>query len=195
MIGCLVLCGNICHPDLSVDIPYAVGSSLWSLGSGSAPPGPPAPGRLHRSISWAGTLHHVCVAISGNTWCSVFLLTCTIHWSSSTKSIIVIHHLTFAEAHKTQIEEHEPELNKNCLNSADNYNATGSKRSFVSEQRLALTACKTILEQQKQLNPICLLHLCARPFCMTLVQVNDFLLDPSIINLRGGVAYSARSGA
>lgn len=93
VIGCLVLCGNICPPDLSVDIPYAVGSSLWSLGSGSAPPGPPAPGRLHRSISWAGTVHHVChCAFSENTWCSVFLLTCTIHWSSSTNPIIVTHH-------------------------------------------------------------------------------------------------------
>ncbi|TKS69065.1 Tuberin Tuberous sclerosis 2 protein -like protein [Collichthys lucidus] len=33
-----------------------VGGSLWSLGSGSAPPGPPAPGRLHRSISWADSV-------------------------------------------------------------------------------------------------------------------------------------------
>lgn len=61
VIGRGVLCGNVCHPDLSMDIPYAVGSSLWSLGSGCAPPGPSAPGRLHRSISWAGTVHHVCV--------------------------------------------------------------------------------------------------------------------------------------
>lgn len=38
----------------------AVGDSLWSLGLGSAPQGPPAPGRLHRSISWAGTVHHPC---------------------------------------------------------------------------------------------------------------------------------------
>lgn len=61
VIGRGVLCGNVCHPDLSMDIPYAVGSSLWSLGSGCAPPGPSAPGRLHRSISWAGIVHHVCV--------------------------------------------------------------------------------------------------------------------------------------
>ncbi|XP_030279372.1 tuberin isoform X3 [Sparus aurata] len=34
-----------------------VGGSLWSLGSGSsAPPGPLAPGRLHRSISWADSV-------------------------------------------------------------------------------------------------------------------------------------------
>ncbi|XP_019116485.1 tuberin isoform X3 [Larimichthys crocea] len=33
-----------------------VGGSLWSLGSGSAPPGSPAPGRLHRSISWADSV-------------------------------------------------------------------------------------------------------------------------------------------
>ncbi|KAJ4945094.1 hypothetical protein JOQ06_013632 [Pogonophryne albipinna] len=33
-----------------------VGGSLWSLGSGSGPPGPPAPGRLHRSISWADSV-------------------------------------------------------------------------------------------------------------------------------------------
>ncbi|XP_035515667.1 tuberin isoform X2 [Morone saxatilis] len=33
-----------------------VGGSLWSLGLGSAPPGPPAPGRLHRSISWADSV-------------------------------------------------------------------------------------------------------------------------------------------
>lgn len=38
----------------------AVGDSLWSLGLGFAPQGPPAPGRLHRSISWAGTVHHLC---------------------------------------------------------------------------------------------------------------------------------------
>uniref|UniRef100_A0AAQ5ZI65 Tuberin n=1 Tax=Amphiprion ocellaris TaxID=80972 RepID=A0AAQ5ZI65_AMPOC len=38
----------------------AMGCSLWSLGLGTAPPGPPAPGRLHRSISWAGTVHHMC---------------------------------------------------------------------------------------------------------------------------------------
>ncbi|XP_035027265.1 tuberin isoform X1 [Hippoglossus stenolepis] len=30
-----------------------VGGFLWSVGLGSAPSGPPAPGRLHRSISWA----------------------------------------------------------------------------------------------------------------------------------------------
>ncbi|KAM6939958.1 LOW QUALITY PROTEIN: tuberin [Xenentodon cancila] len=33
-----------------------VGGSLWSLGVGSAHPGPPAPGRLHRSISWADSV-------------------------------------------------------------------------------------------------------------------------------------------
>ncbi|XP_028258003.1 tuberin isoform X3 [Parambassis ranga] len=33
-----------------------VGGSLWSLGLGTAPPGPPAPGRLHRSISWADSV-------------------------------------------------------------------------------------------------------------------------------------------
>uniref|UniRef100_A0AAV2LMX4 Tuberin n=1 Tax=Knipowitschia caucasica TaxID=637954 RepID=A0AAV2LMX4_KNICA len=33
-----------------------VGGSLWSLGLGSAPSGPPAPGRLHRSISWADSV-------------------------------------------------------------------------------------------------------------------------------------------
>ncbi|KAM4604162.1 tuberin isoform 5-T6 [Polymixia lowei] len=33
-----------------------VGGSLWSLGQGSAPQGPPAPGRLHRSISWADSV-------------------------------------------------------------------------------------------------------------------------------------------
>ncbi|XP_035806403.2 tuberin isoform X3 [Amphiprion ocellaris] len=33
-----------------------VGCSLWSLGLGTAPPGPPAPGRLHRSISWADSV-------------------------------------------------------------------------------------------------------------------------------------------
>ncbi|KAM4584959.1 tuberin isoform 3-T5 [Odontesthes bonariensis] len=33
-----------------------VGGSLWSLGLGCAPPGPPAPGRLHRSISWADSV-------------------------------------------------------------------------------------------------------------------------------------------
>ncbi|XP_047434668.1 tuberin isoform X3 [Mugil cephalus] len=33
-----------------------VGDSLWSLGLGTAPPGPPAPGRLHRSISWADSV-------------------------------------------------------------------------------------------------------------------------------------------
>ncbi|XP_049428367.1 tuberin isoform X3 [Epinephelus fuscoguttatus] len=33
-----------------------VGGSLWSLGLGSAPLGPPAPGRLHRSISWADSV-------------------------------------------------------------------------------------------------------------------------------------------
>ncbi|XP_037620951.1 tuberin isoform X3 [Sebastes umbrosus] len=33
-----------------------VGGSLWSLGLGSAPPCPPAPGRLHRSISWADSV-------------------------------------------------------------------------------------------------------------------------------------------
>ncbi|KAM3864922.1 tuberin isoform 2-T2 [Diretmus argenteus] len=33
-----------------------VGGSLWSLGLGSAPPGPPAPGRLTRSISWADSV-------------------------------------------------------------------------------------------------------------------------------------------
>ncbi|XP_034386702.1 tuberin isoform X3 [Cyclopterus lumpus] len=32
------------------------GSSLWSLGLGSAPPGLPVPGRLHRSISWADSV-------------------------------------------------------------------------------------------------------------------------------------------
>uniref|UniRef100_A0A3P9MTI5 Tuberin n=1 Tax=Poecilia reticulata TaxID=8081 RepID=A0A3P9MTI5_POERE len=33
-----------------------VGGSLWSLGLASGPPGPPAPGRLHRSISWADSV-------------------------------------------------------------------------------------------------------------------------------------------
>ncbi|XP_071359604.1 tuberin isoform X3 [Trachinotus anak] len=33
-----------------------VGGSLWSLGLGSAPSGPPGPGRLHRSISWADSV-------------------------------------------------------------------------------------------------------------------------------------------
>ncbi|XP_041839529.1 tuberin isoform X3 [Melanotaenia boesemani] len=33
-----------------------VGGSLWSLGLGCAPPAPPAPGRLHRSISWADSV-------------------------------------------------------------------------------------------------------------------------------------------
>ncbi|XP_037830586.1 tuberin isoform X3 [Kryptolebias marmoratus] len=33
-----------------------VGGSLWSLGLGSAPPAHPAPGRLHRSISWADSV-------------------------------------------------------------------------------------------------------------------------------------------
>lgn len=46
--------------DLSLGIPPTVGGSLWSLGLGSAALSPPAPGRLHRSISWAGTVHHVC---------------------------------------------------------------------------------------------------------------------------------------
>ncbi|XP_021165852.2 tuberin isoform X2 [Fundulus heteroclitus] len=33
-----------------------VSGSLWSLGLASAPPGPPPPGRLHRSISWADSV-------------------------------------------------------------------------------------------------------------------------------------------
>ncbi|XP_031145008.1 tuberin isoform X3 [Sander lucioperca] len=33
-----------------------VSGSLWSLGLGSVPPGPPAHGRLHRSISWADSV-------------------------------------------------------------------------------------------------------------------------------------------
>lgn len=49
-----------CATDLSSGTSPAVGGSLCSLGMGTAPPGPPAPGRLHRSISWAGTVHHVC---------------------------------------------------------------------------------------------------------------------------------------
>lgn len=49
-----------CAAHLSSGVPPAVGGSLWSLGLGSAPSGPPAPGRLHRSISWAGTVHHMC---------------------------------------------------------------------------------------------------------------------------------------
>lgn len=42
----------------------AVGDSLWSLGLGSAPQCPPAPGRLHRSISWAGTVNYPCGSTS-----------------------------------------------------------------------------------------------------------------------------------
>lgn len=49
-----------CATDLSSGTSPAVGGSLCSLGMGTAPAGPPAPGRLHRSISWAGTVHHVC---------------------------------------------------------------------------------------------------------------------------------------
>lgn len=56
----LWLCGVMRPRPVSSGTPPAVGGSLWSLGLGSAPPGPPAPGRLHRSISWAGTVHHMC---------------------------------------------------------------------------------------------------------------------------------------
>lgn len=76
-----------CATDLSSGITLAVGCSLWSLGLGTAPPGPPAPGRLHRSISWAGTVHHMCDPTPPppeNSWCSIFLLTCTIKRSAST---------------------------------------------------------------------------------------------------------------
>uniref|UniRef100_A0A3Q1G8U0 TSC complex subunit 2 n=1 Tax=Acanthochromis polyacanthus TaxID=80966 RepID=A0A3Q1G8U0_9TELE len=48
---------------------------------------PAAPGRLHRSISWAGTVHHMCDPTPPppeNSWCSIFLLTCTIKRSAST---------------------------------------------------------------------------------------------------------------
>lgn len=76
-----------CATNLSSDVLPAVGGSLWSLGLGSALLGPPAPGRLHRSISWAGTIHHMCAPAPSpkeNSWCSVFLLTCTIQWATST---------------------------------------------------------------------------------------------------------------
>lgn len=46
--------------NLTSGVSPAVGGSLWSLGLGSAPSGPPPAGRLHRSISWAGTVHHMC---------------------------------------------------------------------------------------------------------------------------------------
>lgn len=78
----------------SSGVPATVGGSLWSLGSGYAPPGPPAPGKLHRSISWAGTVINMCALPplpptppSENTWWSVFLLTCTIQQSTQTGNI------------------------------------------------------------------------------------------------------------
>uniref|UniRef100_A0A8D0D443 Tuberin n=1 Tax=Sander lucioperca TaxID=283035 RepID=A0A8D0D443_SANLU len=46
-------------------------------------------GRLHRSISWAGTVHHMCAPsppLPEKSWCSVFPLTCAIQWSSSSTS-------------------------------------------------------------------------------------------------------------
>lgn len=72
---------------VSTGILPEVGDSLWSLGLGSAPPGPPAPGRLHRSISWAGTVYHMCaphpLLSPANSWCNVFHVTCTIQRSTS----------------------------------------------------------------------------------------------------------------
>uniref|UniRef100_A0A669C4X5 Tuberin n=1 Tax=Oreochromis niloticus TaxID=8128 RepID=A0A669C4X5_ORENI len=49
------------------------------------------PGRLHRSISWAGTVHHACDPTSipppsKNSWCSIFLLTCTTTTQQSSPS-------------------------------------------------------------------------------------------------------------
>lgn len=97
VIGCAVSCGLVCHGPVPGVSP-AVGGSLWSLGWGSAPPGPPAPGRLHRSISWAGTVHHMCAptppSLTENAWGSVFLPTCTIQWSASTNWMFLFHHHT-----------------------------------------------------------------------------------------------------
>ncbi|KAK0152082.1 Tuberin [Merluccius polli] len=46
--------GGKCHLSQRTN---TVGDSLWALGLGpSAPRGPPAPGRLHRSISWADSV-------------------------------------------------------------------------------------------------------------------------------------------
>lgn len=167
-----------------------MGSSLWSLGSGWAPPGPPAPGRLHRSISWAGTVHHAshCSAPSETT-CGGFLLTCTNRWSSSTNQRCFyspLHPEAEAEALKTnQHTGFKPPVTIPEL-------ADANLASHQEVEQLAATcsarwsanrgAADTFPVSQGENEISLVFHLCARPSCMNLVQVSNVVPERSAVN-------------